>query len=39
MSKIDTYSNSAFIFFSYSLVPKVEICLKYFLDKTSQKQP
>jgi hypothetical protein len=23
----------------YSLVPKIEICLKYFLDKTSQKQP
>ena len=24
---------------SYLLVPKIEICLKYFLDKSSQKQP
>ena len=24
---------------SYSLVTKFEICLKYFLDKNSQKQP
>ena len=23
----------------YSLVPKIDICLKYFLDKNSQKQP
>ena len=29
------------IFFqnSYSLVPKIKVCLKYFLDKNSQKQP
>ena len=24
---------------SYLLVPKIEICLKYFLDKNGQKQP
>ena len=29
------------IFFniSYQLVPKIEVCLKYFLDKKSQKAP
>ena len=46
--KVDMYNNHAFIFPDlllvegifeiYSLVPKKEICLKYFLDKNSQKQ-
>jgi len=36
-----SFDNSALIFFliSYSLVPKIEICLKYFLNKNSKKQP
>ena len=35
------HSKSAFSFFriSHSLLPKIEICLKYFLDKNFQKQP
>ena len=27
-----------FLFFFYSLVSKIEICLKYILDKNTQKQ-
>ena len=33
------YLAALFFQISYSLVPKIEICLKYFLDKNSQKQP
>ena len=36
--KVD-YSGSIFFQISYSFVPKIEICVKYFLDKNSPKQP
>ena len=29
----------SFVLISYLLVPKIEICLKYFMDKNSKKQP
>ena len=33
------YLEAIFFQISYSLVPKIEICLKYILDKISHKQP
>ena len=33
------YLAALFFQISYSLVPKIGTCLKYFLDKNSQKQP
>ena len=36
--KVNIYRSSVVIFF-YSLVSKIEICLKYFLDKNPPKQP
>ena len=33
------YLEAIFFQISYPLVPKIKICLKYFLDKNSQKQP
>ena len=33
------YSVPLFFQISYLLLPNIEICLKYFLDKNSQKQP
>ena len=34
-----TFLAALFFQISYSLVPKIEICLKYFLEKNFQKQP
>ena len=35
--KVD-YMVAIFVQISYSLVPKIEVCLKYFLDKKYQKR-
>ena len=37
--KFDIVIVPLFFLSSYLLVPKIEICLKYFLDKNAQKQP
>ena len=37
--KVDISIKGSSFLILYSLVPKLEICLKYFLDKNSQKQP
>ena len=37
--KIDRMKVPLFFLILYSLVSKIEICLKYFLDKNFQKQP
>ena len=37
--KLTTKVPLLFQIFIYSLVPNIEICLKYFMDKNSQKQP
>ena len=37
--KVDITIVSLFFVIYYAWVPKIEICLKYFLDKNSQKQP
>ena len=37
--KVDKLIMPLFFLISYSLVPKIEICLKYFMDKNSKKQP
>jgi hypothetical protein len=34
-----TVNKNAFFYIFYSLVPKIEICLKYFLERNPQKQP
>ena len=37
--KIDITTATLFFLIFYSLVPKIEICLNYYLDKNPQKQP
>ena len=39
ISKVDKMIVVSFFMISYLLVPKIEICLKYFLDKNPKKQP
>ena len=39
ISKVDILVVPLFFLISYLLLPKIEICLKYFLDKNAQKQP
>ena len=37
--KVDYTNLRLFLQIFYSLVPKIEICLEYFLDKNPRKQP
>ena len=37
--KVDITIVPLFFLMLYALVPKIEICVKYFLDKNSQKEP
>ena len=39
MLKVDMTIVPLFYLIYYSLVPKIETCLKYFLDKNPPKQP